>query len=143
MAGRREVPKYNKDGTQAKKNAVQYHCEVCNTWVGSSYVAVDHIEPVISVDDGFIDWNVFVDRLYCDKSNLQRICDECHDKKTYKERITRLLKQYTEELDLIENNLSSYEPKILKKTLSKYAAKKKTKGLEQIVERAKRLKDLI
>lgn len=86
MAGRREVPKYNKDGTRAKKNAVQYQCEVCGKWVGSTHVEVDHINSVIDNEVGFIDWNTFIARLFCDKSNLQRICDDCHDIKTQKER---------------------------------------------------------
>lgn len=90
MSGRREIPKYNKDGARAKKNAVQYECQACNTWVSSTEIVVDHISPVIE-DTGFVDWNVFVDRLFCDKSNLQRICDPCHDKKTYEEKVRRLI----------------------------------------------------
>lgn len=86
MAGRREVPRYNKDGTRAKKDAVQYQCEVCGKWVGSTHVEVDHINPVIDNNIGFVDWNTFVARLFCGKENLQRICDDCHDKKTQAER---------------------------------------------------------
>jgi hypothetical protein len=93
MAGRREVPKYNKDGTRAKKDAVQYNCEVCLLWVGSSYVSVDHKNPVISTDGSFVDWNTFYARLDCDISNLQRICDDCHQKKTNEERYTRIVSQ--------------------------------------------------
>lgn len=149
-ASRREVPRYNKDGSRHKKNWVQRECQVCNAWVSTSKMAVDHINPVISVDDGFQDWNEFVARLWCDPKNLQRICDTCHDKKTQEERIARLLKQYTAELDLIEPKVDSIikHPKIMghllkpiKKELSKYTAKKKTKGLESIVERAKSFKD--
>jgi 5-methylcytosine-specific restriction endonuclease McrA len=94
---RREVPRYNKDGTRAKKNWVQRQCEVCQNWVGSTKITIDHISPVVSVDNGFQDWNVYIDRLWCNtlgKANLQRICDECHDKKTAKERFERM---YTRE----------------------------------------------
>jgi len=152
MAGRREVPKYNKDGRLAKKPAVQYQCEVCDTWESSTKTTVDHIVPVISVDDGFVDWNQFVDRLFCDKQNLQRICDTCHDAKTYEERITRLLRQYTQELDALEQIIKSPKTTItshqidlrgLLKTLNKYIAKKKTVGLEVIVQRARDLKEHI
>lgn len=144
MAGRREVPKYNKDGALAKKPSVQYQCQVCFNWEGSTKVTVDHIEPVISVEVGFVDWNQFVDRLFCDKSNLQRICDTCHDKKTHIERITRLLKQYDQELNQFEMAvLQNVIPADWKKMLAKYIAKKKTVGLEQIVQRAKDLKDHI
>jgi 5-methylcytosine-specific restriction endonuclease McrA len=142
---RREVPRYKKDGTRHKKNAVQRQCQVCNAWVGSSKISVDHISPVISVDDGFQDWNEFVSRLWCDKENLQRICDECHNKKTYQERIARLLKKYTEELNELEKMIKDHqiETKIAKKQLNKYITKNKTKGLEPVVERARELKQKI
>lgn len=144
---RREVPRYNKDGSRHKKNWVQRQCEVCQEWVSSSKMAVDHINPVVSVDDGFQDWNEFIDRLWCDISNLQRICDMCHDAKTSSERVARLTKKYTEELNILEgivdSNWDAYQidVKLLKKNLSKYVAKKKTQGLEQIVERAQKIKD--
>lgn len=143
---RQEFPRYKKDGTRHKRNWVKRQCQVCNQWVGSSHIAVDHIEPVISVEHGKQDWNTFVDRLWCNtsgKANLQRICDPCHDAKTAVERISRLVKQYTEELNNIEKsiNLGTADLVIGKKLLSKYIAKKKTKGLEQIVQRAQELKN--
>jgi len=147
---RREMPRYKQDGTRHKKNWVQRQCEVCNNWESSSKMAVDHKVPVVSVDDGFQDWNEFIDRLWCDKGNLQRICDTCHDKKTSQERIARLLRQYTEELDKLENRVHSHlaAPELMahllkstKKELSKYTAKKKTIGLESVVQRALKLKE--
>lgn len=142
MKVRREVPKYRQDGTRAKKDAVQYLCNVCSQYVGSTQVAVDHIVPVISVDDGFIDFNTFIQRLFCDASNLQVICDDCHQKKTNSERIARLTKQYSSELDDLEKSIkaktiSSKEASVL---LKKYISKKKTDGLKDIVGRASKLK---
>ena len=141
---RREAPRYKQDGTRHKRNWVQRQCEVCGEWVSSSKIAVDHKIPVVSVD-GFEDWNQFIDRLWCDKSNLQRICDTCHDKKTHEERIIRLTNQYTIELnqleEIIKNN--SFDLKDMKKKLAKYISKKKTKGLEGIVLRAQKLKDTL
>ena len=81
MEGRREIPKYNKDGNRAKRDAVQYLCHVCGEWVGSTKVNVDHIDPVVDPNVCFVDWNTFIDRLWCDKSNLQRICLSCHNVK--------------------------------------------------------------
>jgi 5-methylcytosine-specific restriction endonuclease McrA len=150
---RREEPRYKQDGTRHKKNWVQRQCQVCGNWESSSKMAVDHIQPVVSVDNGFQDWNEFITRLWCDKSNLQRICDTCHDKKTTEERIARLLKQYTEELDQIEKTIrvmgglrnlleaGGITKKSLIKDLSKYTAKKKTVGLESVVQRALILKN--
>ena len=155
---RQEFPRYKKDGTRHKKNWVKRQCQVCSEWVSSSHIAVDHIDPVISVTLGKQDWNTFIDRLWCNtagKANLQRICDDCHDEKTQGERIARLTKQYTEELDVVEHTINSLfavskhfqsdaainQCKVWKKTLNKYIAKKKTIGLETIVQRAQRLKD--
>lgn len=157
---RQEFPRYKKDGTLAKKPWVKRQCEVCNQWVGSTKIAIDHIDPVVP-PDGFPAhydmWDritLFLKRLWCEKSNLQRICDECHDKKTYKERIERLTKQYTLELDEIETLLKSFNGpykvsdavfatviKDHKKILAKYIAKKKTPELAPIVQRALLLKE--
>lgn len=157
---RQEFPRYKKDGTLAKKPWVKRQCEVCNQWVGSTKIAIDHIDPVVPPDGfpaNFDMWDritLFLKRLWCDKSNLQRICDECHDKKTYKERIERLTKQYTLELDEIETTLKSFNgpykvsaakfanvTKEYKKILAKYIAKKKTLELGPIVQRALLLKE--
>lgn len=158
---RREVPRYLKDGSLAKKPWVQRQCEVCLQWVGSTKITIDHIDPVIPVNghavraDGSQDWNEFIDRLWCDKSNLQRICDDCHNLKTNGERIARLLKQYNAELDVLERTVeiakgsrdivgaSTNGYKDLLKQVNKYIAKKKTKGLESVVERARTLKEKI
>ena len=91
MAGRREMPKYKKDGTLAAKPAVQYQCQICNEWVSSTKVSVDHVIPVIPMDGTFVDWNTFVERLFCDRSNLQRVCEGCHHTKTQYERQQRKL----------------------------------------------------
>ena len=145
QASRREVPRFNKDGSRHKKNSVQRQCQVCDEWVGSTKMAVDHIEPVVSIEDGFNDWNEFIDRLWCDKKNLQRICDTCHDAKTTIERTARLTKQYSEELNTLEDTLDcdwiayQIDPALLLKNLKKYTAKKKTKALINIVERAQKL----
>ncbi len=157
---RQEFPRYKKDGTLAKKPWVKRQCEVCNQWVGSTKIAIDHIDPVVPPDGfpaNFDMWDritLFLKRLWCEKSNLQRICDDCHDKKTYKERIERLTKQYTLELDEIETLLKSFNGphkvseavfanviKDHKKILAKYIAKKKTPELAPIVQRALLLKE--
>jgi len=152
---RREVPRYNKDGSRHKKNWVQRQCQVCDEWVSTSKMAVDHKIPVISVEEGKQDWDEFIARLWCAKENLQRICDPCHDKKTYAERIARLKIKYTQELNDLEARIanasgvrnligsSASRYKDLIKEINKYTAKKKTIGLEEIVERALRIKQEI
>lgn len=157
---RQEFPRYKKDGTLAKKPWVRRQCEVCDEWVGSTKIAIDHVDPVVPPEGfppTFDMWDritMFLKRLWCDKSNLQRICDTCHDSKTNAERINRLTQQYTKELDKLEYEVNimdnhrnlfgatdAFKPMI--KSLNKYLAKKKTVGLEPIVERAQRLKDKV
>lgn len=144
MAGRREIPKYNKDGSVAKKPAVQYQCQVCNNWVSSTKVSVDHIEPVISVDDGFVDWNQFVDRLFCDKSNLQRICDDCHDIKTATERFERMYRNELAEINSLtsSNNIADA---IIKEHIKKYTPKRITKYPypQDFIDRIRRMRKSI
>lgn len=142
---RREVPKYNKDGSRAKKDAVQYRCNVCQSFVGSTKVSVDHISPVVDVQQGFVDFNTFIRRLFCDASNLQVICDGCHNTKTQAERIGRLTLQYDRELDKLLNDVAdeTLSKAEALKTLKKYLAKSKTPGLDPIVQRAISIKDYL
>lgn len=52
-------------------------------------VKVDHVIPVVDPKVGFVDWNTFIDRLFCPVENLQVISKEEHDAKTKKERKER------------------------------------------------------
>ena len=138
--GKRKVPHYNADGTRSKVDRVELHCEVCDRWLPSKlFSGVDHIEPVVEMT-GFRDWNTFVSRLNCDPSNLQRICEECHQKKSNIERMTRLRLSYTQELDIIESNLFSGNDKDTLKRLTVLASKHKFVELADMADRAKNLK---
>jgi len=124
QASRKEEPRYNKDGSRHKRNWVKRQCQVCDQWVPTSKIAVDHIDPVVSVDEGFQDWNIFVDRLWCAKDNLQRICDDCHQKKTNAERFARSYKQELEHLAIYEvskdEEAKKFVKKFVKKRIQKY-----------------------
>lgn len=142
---RREVPRYNKDGSRGKRDAVEYQCAVCKSWVGSTKVEVDHIIPVIEVNEkGFVDWNTFVERLFCKAEALQVICDPCHDKKTAQERSKRQAMKDRIVLDQIEERLKSAwtipEEKELKKQVSKFLTKTKA---PETKERALKLKQIL
>jgi len=147
---RREVPKYKKDGTLAKRPKVEYHCAECDGWYPSTGVAVDHIEPVIPVDGGFVDWNTFVERLFCSSENLQLVCSykkkdfdkfgkpSCHHIKTQIERTTRALRVLIDEtIPDIEDNITltrdKKDLKQLNKDLKKYNKAKQTKE-DKLVE---------
>lgn len=137
---RREIPKYNQDGSRSKKDAVQYQCNVCNKWVSSTKVAVDHIEPVIEVDGGFQDWNTFVDRLFCDKTNLQCICDECHQIKTNKERFDRAL---IKDAELLKHHLNNFKLDDAKKFCTKFSPNKLLNYPEDFQKDVNHLKERI
>ena len=49
-------------------------------------IFVDHIDPIVDPTKGFEGWDVFIDRMFCEKSNLQLLCGDCHDKKSMAER---------------------------------------------------------
>jgi len=142
---RREVPRYNKDGSRGKRDAVQYLCNVCKTYVGSTKCDVDHIVPVIEVnEEGFVDWNTFVERLFCGPKNLQVICDPCHDKKTHDERMKRQALKDGAALSMIELNIQCVETvdefKALKKEVTKFTTKTKA---PETRKRALKLKAVI
>jgi 5-methylcytosine-specific restriction endonuclease McrA len=150
--GTRRVPRYNQDGSRAKIDSKEHHCQVCNKWVkasigGKNNIDVDHIIPVISVDDisGKVqDWNVYKARLVCDKSNLQRICRSCHEAKTKGEREHRQALKDNQDMDMLQEKIkfakSITEEKLLKRKLVRFLSKKKP---AEIRERAVKLKQLI
>jgi hypothetical protein len=51
-------------------------------------INVDHIEEVIGTE-GFVDWNTYIDRLFCEATNLQCLCLEHHKEKTDENNKTR------------------------------------------------------
>lgn len=81
-----EAKTVKKINEKTKRLAQHYRCASCQGEFPSSDVQVDHIIPVICPTEGFIDWNTYIDRLFCDKSNLQVLCTDCHDAKTATER---------------------------------------------------------
>jgi len=59
-------------------------------------VYVDHIDPVIDPAVGFTSWDDYIDRLYCEISNLQVLCKWCHDFKSKKERAIATIRRQKE-----------------------------------------------
>jgi 5-methylcytosine-specific restriction endonuclease McrA len=62
--------------------AYHYKCAKCKKEFPNVDVQVDHILPVVATDDGFLGWDAYIDRLYCESSSLQVLCTSCHKKKT-------------------------------------------------------------
>lgn len=66
-------------------------CNVCKQPEAKSNCVVDHISPVIPVNTTFADMSLdeAANRMWSEKSNLQCICETCHDKKSASEREER------------------------------------------------------
>lgn len=88
---RRWPPKYetlNEAKTEKKVNqstgriAQHFRCASCGEEFPAKQVNVDHILPVVDPVVGFVDWNTFVENLYCEKENLQVLCSTCHTEKS-------------------------------------------------------------
>lgn len=71
------------------KLAMHYRCADCGNHFPAKEVQVDHIKPVVDPKKGFINWDIFIERLYCEIKNLQVLCKPCHKTKSAKERVKR------------------------------------------------------
>lgn len=95
---RRWPPKYetlNEAKTEKKVNvktgkmAQHYRCAACQQEFTQKDMEVDHIKPVVDPIDGFKSWDEFIDRLFCEKENLQALCSTCHKSKSKQEKEIR------------------------------------------------------
>lgn len=73
------------------RGGARYICEICGDNFGIREVQVDHINPVVPVDTPArnMSWDLIIARLFCDISNLQVLCTDCHKKKSAKENAER------------------------------------------------------
>ncbi len=92
----------------------KYSCAGCGQIVPNKEIEVDHVSPVVEPTQGFVDWNTYVARLFCDASNLQCLCRACHIEKGRAEGKIRLARKKAEK-----------PPKEPKEAKPKKAAKKK------------------
>lgn len=62
-------------------------CQGCKTLEPKSYMVVDHIIPVVPLDSSFEEMTLeeLIDRLWCNISNLQALCESCHLSKSSSE----------------------------------------------------------
>lgn len=66
--------------------AEHYKCVACGGLFPLKSVQADHIEPVIDPHVGFVSWDEYINRMYCEKDNYQILCKGCHSAKTAEER---------------------------------------------------------
>lgn len=87
---------------QCKKNAHVarglYRCANCHRDVPAttidpvkrkriSNIMVDHIKPIVDPDVGFTTWDEVIEGMFCEISNLQLLCRQCHDEKCAEEKL--------------------------------------------------------
>lgn len=51
-----------------------------------AYVFVDHIDPAVDPHKGWQGYDVFIERLFVEKQDLQLLCKPCHDEKSMAEK---------------------------------------------------------
>lgn len=82
-------PPRNEAKKLARVERGKYKCAICNNIFGPKEVVLDHINPVISVEEGFTNLGNYVESLFCDISGFQVLCLSDHENKTIKEDILR------------------------------------------------------
>ena len=69
--------------------AQHYQCAGCLQEFPAKGVVADHILPVVDTVRGFVDWNTYIERMFCAIDKWQIICRSCHDVKSAQERKDR------------------------------------------------------
>lgn len=59
-------------------------CADCGKIEAAYKLSVDHKDPIVPVNTAFDDMSLddVLDRMWCDESKLQALCEDCHDVKT-------------------------------------------------------------
>jgi 5-methylcytosine-specific restriction endonuclease McrA len=96
------------------KLAMHYKCAACAGEFTSTNVEVDHKEPVVA-STGFVSWDVYIDRLFCEKENLQVLCKPCHKAKTKEENGTKSVPKRSKAV----RTTNSTEPRVSKPRASR------------------------
>ena len=68
-----------------------YKCNMCGGTFRNKEIRVDHKFPVVDPTKGFETWDIYISRMFCAASDLQIICETCHDSKSFTEKELRKL----------------------------------------------------
>ncbi len=60
-----------------------WECELCKRQ--TERIEIDHVKPVVSTTDGFVDWNTYIASKFVGAEFLQGICRDCHKAKSKEE----------------------------------------------------------
>tara|TARA_R110000868_G_scaffold224540_1_gene476693 strand:- start:2258 stop:2707 length:450 start_codon:yes stop_codon:yes gene_type:complete len=78
-----------KTNVKTGKLAKHFECNACKDEFVAKEVQVDHKNPAVDPKKGWQGWDTFIDRLFCEETNLQVLCSSCHRVKTAKEKEER------------------------------------------------------
>lgn len=82
-------PEKNEAKRLARIEKGLYQCAICKESFRGDQVHLDHIEPVVSITNGFTNWDDYITRLFVPASGYQTLCVLCHEVKTSIEDATR------------------------------------------------------
>lgn len=57
-------------------------CFECGIQCNVKETDMDHVDPVVSVQDGFVDWNTYISRLFATVDKYRTMCKPCHKAKS-------------------------------------------------------------
>ena len=79
---------YVRDGINPKtgRKCKLHRCSKCKELFPKGKIQADHIDPVVG-PEGFISWDVYIERIFCGEEGFQALCHECHATKTLMERL--------------------------------------------------------
>ena len=66
-----------------------HRCASCAELFPKGDMKADHILPVIDPVEGFVGWDSYISRMFCEADGWQALCGPCHDRKTAAERAMR------------------------------------------------------
>lgn len=82
-------PARNKVYKAARVARGQYKCAICGCISRAKDTFMDHVDPVVSVTDGWQGFDVFIERLFVPEEGWQAVCKTCHDAKSKEENTIR------------------------------------------------------
>lgn len=83
-------PSRNEALKRARVSRGLYLCNYCKKVFPRKEIKVDHVIPVVGIE-GFVSWDVYIDRMYPEPEGFQVLCKADHDIKTKMENQARKL----------------------------------------------------
>ncbi len=104
-----------KTNKKTGKLAMHFLCYNCKEEYTAKDVQVDHVNPVVDPATGFVSWDLYIDRLFCEQTNLQVLCTKCHKLKTKEENESTRISRASNKVRITD----SEEPRVSKPRASR------------------------